>query len=292
MYYISALEKTISYIEEHLNQPFTLLDLEEVNHFSRCHFSKLFHLLTGYHISEYIRLRRLSVACERLVNSETKIIEIAMDLQFASQDVFTRSFTKSVGISPGKYRKNKVYDALLNPLDVNKIIWIQGGMEMKPEIIELEPMRVIGLEYYGKNENYEIPQLWQAFLPRVNEIEGNIKPNWSLGVCEPLEEKVEDVDLDHPNAFKYLACVIVDETSEVPEDMTAWKVEHRKYAVFTHTGSVEFLGDTYKAIYSKWLPESGYQVEFTYDFEVYDENFRPGSEDSKMYIYIPIKNKR
>jgi AraC family transcriptional regulator len=292
MYYVTALKDTVAYIEEHLTEPFTLNDLETINHFSRCHFSRLFHLFTGYHISEYIRLRRLDTACHQLIFSDKKIIDIAMGLQFASQDVFTRSFKKYIGISPGKFRKGDQMHHVIKPLDIDKLIWIQGGIEMKPEIVELEPMRVVGLEYHGKNQNQEIAVLWQNFLSRVHEINRSKHLSWSLGVCEPLEESIDDVDLDHPNDFKYLACVVADEETPVPEGMKTWQVDHTTYAVFTHTGPVEMLGDTYKAIYSKWLPESGYDVVFTYDFELYDQDFMPGDDKSKMYIYIPIKGKR
>lgn len=289
MYYMKALQVTIDYIESHLYKDFTLSDLEQENGFSRCHFSRLFHLFTGYKISEYIRSRRLTVACERLLHTMDRQVDIALDLQFSSQDAFTRSFKKVVGVTPGQYRKTKQHRFEVAPLNVESIIWIQGGMEMKPIIKTIEKMYIVGMVYEGKNQNNEIPEMWQRFIPRMHEIQHTKGNGRSYGICQPLEEKLEDVDLENPSDFKYLAGLEVSSIEDIPEGMVYWEVKKQKYAVFTHTGSVELLGDTYKAIYSKWLPESGYDVVFTYDFEMYDASFKPGDEQSKMYVYIPIK---
>lgn len=289
MYYLSALSKTISFIEDNLYVAFTLDDLEPVNGFTRSHFSKLFHAFTGYTISEYIRGRRLSLATERLKKTTDKIIDIAFDLQFSSQESFSRSFCKVYGLPPGKYRKEGHTCKLLEPLNVDKLIWTQGGIEVKAVIKTIEKMKIVGLEYQGNNVNQEIGVLWSQFIPRIHEIKSAKGDMKSYGICSPLEESIEEVDLDQPNDFRYLAGIEVEDDTQLPEGMTSWYVEHQKYAMFTHVGPVEGLQDTYKAIYSQWLPESGYDVEFTYDFELYDESFEPGDEQSKTYIYIPIK---
>lgn len=287
MYYKNALSKTVKYVEENLCEPFSLEDLVEVNGFSQWHFSRLFHAFTGYSISDYIRARRLTEAANELF-MDKKIINIALDYQFSSQDSFTRAFKKAFQITPARYRKNGLKKVLTQPLDINKLVWIQGGQEMKPEVVILKDLKVCGMVYTGKNENGEVPALWQDFLKRIPEI-SNAKGNGaSYGVCEPLEESVDQVNWEVASDIRYMASIEVT-SDHAPDGMEVWSVPHEKYAVFTHIGSVETLGETYKSIYSKWLPESGYEVVFTYDFELYDKDFKPGQEDSKMYIYIPIK---
>ncbi|MCH4890352.1 AraC family transcriptional regulator [Acidaminobacter sp. JC074] len=289
MYYKTALEKTLVFVENNLMSPFTLEDLSKVNGFSRCHFSKLFHIFTGYTISGYIRSRRLTEAAGMLLESDRKIVDIALDFQFSSQDAFTRSFTKTFGISPAKYRKDRAYIKMLPPIEAEKIIWTYGGREMKPEIVELKKILICGMVYDGKNLNGEIGELWSDFFKRQGEIKhavGNMK---SYGICEPVEENVENLNLDIQNDFKYLAGIEVDSVEDLPSGMEVWEVTHSKYAVFTHIGSVEGLGDTYKGIYSKWLPESGYEAVYEYDFELYDKDFDPNKASSKMYIYVPVK---
>ena len=54
---------------------------------------------------EYIRKRRLGRAIKQMNETNLGILEIAVDNQFESQEVFTKAFIKHFGISPGKYKK-------------------------------------------------------------------------------------------------------------------------------------------------------------------------------------------
>lgn len=289
MYYLKALEKTFKYIEANLDQSFSVEDLCCESGFSRHHYSRLFHIFTGHTLIMYVKNRRLTEAAKRLVKSDDRIIDIALDYQFSSQESFTRSFTNTYKVSPGKYRRRGVFTLLQKPINVENLVVVQGGHEVKPVIKEVGPLKLMGLIYEGKNQNQEIAQVWTQFIGRVSEINKIVSPSKFYGMCEPLEENLEDIDLDDINEFKYLACVEVEDPINPPKGMTYWEIPKRKYLVFTHIGSPQTLGETYKSIYSKWIPESGYQVLHAHDFELYDEAFNPESEDSKMYIYIPIQ---
>lgn len=278
MYYKTALEKTLNYIEENLFESFTLSDLTEVNGFSQHHFSKLFHLITGYTISYYIRYRRLSQAGKILVETDDRVIDIALRCQFSTQASFTKTFTQAFGLSPNRYRNKGLHIDLIKPLAIDKIIWFRYGKEIKPEIVHLDPFYVMGMVYTGKNEKGEIKNMWQRFLHTVDTT-----GHKTYGICEQIEG---ELDLDNLDEFSYLAGI---EVASNDQEMTTWYVTHQKYAVFIHQGSTELLGDTYKAIYLNWLPESGYELAKAYDFEMYDHRFKGDRDESKMFVYIPIK---
>lgn len=88
-----------------------------------------------------------------------------------------------------------------------------------------------------------------------------------------------------------MACVEVDNNISIPKSMDTWEIKDQKYAMFIHVGKAQDIPETYKLVYSKWLPESGYELDYAIDFELYDENYNADDKDSKMYIYIPIKKK-
>lgn len=289
MYYKNALKKTVDYIEANLEDIFSLDDLVSINGFSRCHFSRLFHLFSGYSISDYIRGRRLTEAARILVDTDDKIMDIALRFQFSSQDSFTRSFKQAFNESPAKFRRSQIKKTLVKPLNAEKIVLIQGGQEVKPRIEILDDLRVCGMACTSKNMHGEIPALWDRFIPRMHEIKSNVMFGRTFGVCEALEENIEDVDLDNPGEFGYLAGVQITDDSDIPNGMEVWDVPHKKYAVFTHRGTVHTLGDTYKMIYAKWIPESGYKIVFTYDFEVYGPDYNPTDPNAVMEIYLPIE---
>ena len=75
----------------------------------------------------------------------------------------------------------------------------------------------------------------------------------------------------------------------MPAGMVYREVPEYKYAVFTHHGKLDHLGETYEYIYNTWLPQSGLEVHpDKFDMELYDERFIPDSDDSAFDIYVAI----
>ena len=82
-----------------------------------------------------------------------------------------------------------------------------------------------------------------------------------------------------------------NEVSEIPEAMTACQLKNHVYAVFPHCGSISHLNETINRIFVDWLPESGYQAVENYFFELYDDRFQPGSDDSILFVYVPVEER-
>lgn len=289
---LRALSNTISFIEANLGKSFDLEDLTGVHGYSRSHFSRLFHAVTGVQLSRYVWMRRLQESANALLETDQRMIDVAINFQFSSQESFTRAFTREFGVSPGQYRKERSEKRLQLPIDVSQIV-IRGGNKMKPEVKVLDNWKVMGIVYEGNNENQELKEIWAELGRRSGEIPHQKRDgNW-YGLCEPLEEDVNDLDLINKTyEFRYLAGVEVTDVDMVPEGMTVWEISKQAYAIFPHCGDVEKMGETYQAIYASWLPESGYESVFAHDFELYNHEFKPGETDSKCYIYVPVKKRK
>ncbi|WP_432666172.1 AraC family transcriptional regulator [Wukongibacter baidiensis] len=285
MDYYSRIQNAVDYVEENLTSKVTLEEVSSKAYFSMYHFHRIFNAMVGSSIKDYIRMRRLTEAAYELISTEKRIIDIAIEYQFESQESFTRAFKKMYGITPGKYRKNKNHLILMQKkrLTVIRLNHLKGGITLKPKIVEKSEFKIIGMKYYGSNKNNEIPELWSEFIKRINEIKNRVELKTTLGVCEYVPNMIDDSE------FSYIACVMADSLDEVPDDMVGQVVAKNKYAVFTHRGATEKLGDTYEYIHGTWLPKSGYELAPAHDFELYDERFNPSSEESEMDIYIPIK---
>lgn len=104
---IQKLNEMIDYIEEHLTDDISLEDIARFAYFSLPHIHRIFKYLMDYTLKEYIRKRRLSEAAIDLINSDMKIIDIAMKYQYNSNESFTRAFKHFFGITPVEYRKNE-----------------------------------------------------------------------------------------------------------------------------------------------------------------------------------------
>ena len=147
---------------------------------------------------------------------------------------------------------------------------------MEPKVVTKPAFTAVGMLYEGKNKNNEIAGLWQAFDPRVREIQHVV--DGAFGLCLPFDEQ---------GNFKYLASMAVSSTDDIPEGMQAWEVPAQQYAVFPCT--LPTLAEAYRYAFETWLPTSGYEYTKGTDFEYYDENFDPQKDDSVMYVYVPIR---
>jgi len=117
---IRIVQMLQDYIEENLQNSITLKQLADYSNYSPWHIGHMFKEVVGKSPYEYIRLRRLTMAALVMRDENKKVIDVAIDFVFDSQEGFTRAFTKEFGISPYKYHKqtppiklflpNKVYD--------------------------------------------------------------------------------------------------------------------------------------------------------------------------------------
>ena len=102
MNYLSKIQNSIDFIEVNLRQDLNLSKVSDSAYFSKFHFHRLFHAITGENVMFYIRKRRLTEAAKELLITDKSILEVALEYQFDSQESFTRAFKKNVWRYPGK----------------------------------------------------------------------------------------------------------------------------------------------------------------------------------------------
>lgn len=99
------IQKSIQYMENHLQEEITLEEIAAHAGFSPFHFHRLFRKEVGINVADYLRTRRLCYASRLLLYSDESIINISLSCHFESQEAFTRAFKKMYGMPPGRYRK-------------------------------------------------------------------------------------------------------------------------------------------------------------------------------------------
>ncbi len=269
-------------MESNLDGELSIDNVSEVASMSRYHYSRLFRMLTNESVMGYVRKRRLSVAAERLVAEETRVTEIALASGFESHEAFTRAFKRMFSLTPSAFRRRQkpLWSNFRHPLNVNSIDHLKEGMTMQPIIKSYPAFKIVGLKgSYTPETNVNIPALWERFMPRLDAIKHRTG-DLSFGLCNPsrLPE------------FDYYAAVQVDSLDDVPEGMHGFEVAEHRYAVFTHKGRLVNLRETVAYIWGTWIPGSVYTSPALPDFELYGEQFDPGSDDSELEIYIPIED--
>lgn len=104
-----VVKKTVDYIEAHIEEDLPLEKLAKELHYSKFYLSRIFSEETGCTIYRYIQGRRLTLAAQKLVETERPIVEIAWEAGYDSQQAFTLAFRQVYQCTPKSYRKKGVF---------------------------------------------------------------------------------------------------------------------------------------------------------------------------------------
>lgn len=282
---VKRIHKAVIFIEDHLDDDFSLTEASAIACYSHYHFLRTFLSLTGLTVGVYIRRRRLTKAADNLISTDRRIIDIALDAGFESQATFSRAFKSMFSKAPAAFRREGtkspfrgqpvITEAYINHLKI-------GAVTMKPRFTHKDKFVVIGM---GQDApaGTNMGDLWDKFLPQKHKIE-RVCGKEAYGICYAAKEKDA-----HPDHFHYTAALPVHDDSSIPEGMEKIVIERHEYAVFTHRGPVSNISETNDYIWKTWLPQSGYEPAHSPDFELYDERFKADDADSEFDIYVPIK---
>ncbi|MGO4304302.1 helix-turn-helix transcriptional regulator [Cupriavidus sp. RAF12] len=102
-----VLRRVVDYIQANLANDVPLSGMAAVAGASPSHFSRRFKLAMGVGPHRYVTLCRIERAKEYLRHSEQGILEIALNVGFASQSYMTAVFHRTTGVTPAEFRQNQ-----------------------------------------------------------------------------------------------------------------------------------------------------------------------------------------
>ena len=101
-----SLNEITKYIDDNLENEINYEILAKFLGVNVYTMQRLFTMIAGISLSEYIRKRRLSDAGVDLYEKKSKIIDIALKYQYDNATSFSRAFEKFHGIKPSLVNKN------------------------------------------------------------------------------------------------------------------------------------------------------------------------------------------
>lgn len=260
MNWIAGLQKAIDYIENHITEPIDYESVAACAYSSSFHFQRVFSIICGYTIGDYIRLRRLTLAANELVgNNNIKIIDIALKYGYDTPESFSRAFRRFHGVTPIQAKNGEAVKSF-SRLSV-KLILI-GGNTMDYRIEQKEEFKVIVKKQQFKKQHEvttkEISKFWAECNTdgTINKLQKYTPKN------SVFSKSIIGISLYSTisNEFPYGIGTEYNGAEIVDDDLCIETVPAHKYAVFKCIGSMpEAFQKVYKYICTEFLPSSGYQ---------------------------------
>lgn len=285
MDWITGMQKAIEYIEDNITDKLDYVDIAKKAYSSSFHFQRVFSIMCGYTIGEYIRNRRLTLAGNELANSNTKVIDVALKYGYDSPDSFAKAFTRFHGISPSSVHKEGAILKSFTRLSIK--ISMEGGNIMDYKIEKKPAFELIGYKrrFVGDaDERFDQERDFWVQTREEQEILEKIRKT-SENIWYDLNYNFTDDGYDH-----YIG-VISEEP--VPDGFEKIKVPEQVYAIF-RTGKAKYptilLPDLRKKIVTEWLISSDYiladavEVAVAYWYPI-------GTEEKYIEIWIPVEQK-
>jgi AraC family transcriptional regulator len=271
--------RALALIERRLFEPITFGDIACESGLSPFHFSRLFTALHGQGVMSYVRQRRLVGAAGRLLTQpRLRLVDLAFDCGFESQQAFTRAFTRLFGVSPGRFRQAG------SPLRASGDIAMTPAIDLvlRPGVQHRGPFRAAGLmgRFDGESRG-AIPTLWDRFVPLLP---APGQKGWTTyGLCWSGNLN---------KGFSYMAAVEIDQDAPPPKGLEVKDVPAQAYAAFRlsldggelHPQMAAALGE----IWGDRLQAAGLKPAGGPDFELYPEHFDPSRKGAYVEFWIPV----
>lgn len=281
-------QDAIDYIEAHLTDTIDYNEIAKRACMSNFYFQRIFAVLCGYSLGDYIRFRRLTLAGEELCKTKSRVIDVALKYGYDSPESFTRAFRKFHEISPSSARIDGAKLNHFSRLCVKLIL--KGGNEMNYSVKKKEAFTVLEkVETHSivdaENKN-TIPDFWTRAHSdgTIDTIVDSLCGSEDvLGICYgniPTDAKT----------FDYAIAGICSESAKTPDGFRMSTIPARTWLVFECVGAMpDAIQRGWHKISSEFFPASDYKPTYEMDIEVYPKGDMT-ADNYKSYIWVPVED--
>ncbi|WP_234998485.1 AraC family transcriptional regulator [Salirhabdus sp. Marseille-P4669] len=285
---IKQINECIRFIEEHLEKKLEIQEIADLFGTSKFHFQRMFLMITGYTVAEYIRNRRLTMAAQELNTTKQKVIDVAYKYGYETPESFAKAFRNFHGITPTESKKPDTILKAFPPLFFT--IEVKGEQQMDYKILEKEAFQVVGKSINVTKKDGENLEKIPAYWTEINTSETgktlarHASTLGMLGICMDFTMDLE--------AFTYFIGI------EKGKDQIDIELEERTipastWAVFNVEGSMpNAIQKAWQTIFTEWLPATGYEHAGTPEMEVYPPSeLDVKNEKYRTEIWLPIRKR-
>lgn len=269
MDWITGIQRALDYTEAHLTDEVDYEAAAKAACSSPFHFQRMFTMLCGFTLGDYIRMRRLALAAEDMMRTDDKVIDIAYKYGYDTPESFSRAFTRFHGVSPTQARHGGNVKSF-SRLSVKLIL--SGGNTMDYRIEKKDAFKLICKKKQvhkpqGDTATADISAFWDACssdgtMEQICKYGTFDIYQGVLGVC--FSGEMADSGFPYGIGAQYNGAPLNGEELDIVE------IPANTYAVFTCRGKMpDAFKDTYKRICTEFFPQSNYEYGQGVELEVY-----------------------
>lgn len=288
MDWMSGMQNAINYMEDNILNDIDYNKIAECAYSSTFHFQRMFSMLTGFTIGEYIRNRRLTLSAQELAVSNVRVTDIAPKYGYETPEAFTKAFQRLHGVTPSAAREQGVKLKSFNRLSIQ--VTVKGNKEMNYKIVEKEAFKVFGKDFKTSISKKicfkEIPELCRKYtaegiIEKILKCAGKSKSRaFDAGVL--FDHNHKDGTMSY-----MMACDLLE--TKIPDEFKVLEIPKLTWAVFEVDGnrSVDIQA-VWRRISSEWFPASNYEHAYAPEMErFYDTE----DADYRCEVWVPVVKK-
>jgi AraC family transcriptional regulator len=281
-YVLNEIEKRI---KEDVNADLLAADLG----ISSVHLQRLFKFAFERTLGSYIRSRKLTASLDHLLNTDSKVVSIAVEYGFEYEQSYIRTFKREFGITPGDLRKTGQIVKIKPPLhllDENKL---EDSVFFGPDIVMVPQFHIIGRDHqiihdFSINHASElITHFWENDRKLIKNL---INPD--IFIC-----LIHNINWEEQHSV-YTTAVQVENIKNVPQGLNSNTFNTSMCARFRYIGQQPYSLDIHKYfVYRMYNSIKEYvknkQLEyilFKTDTRLYSQNYY------QIELFTPVSEKQ
>lgn len=286
------VDEVIILLLNNLDKPLSYRHIAEDVSSSPDHFHKQFKRLTGETFKSCFSRLRLEKAMFLLRNSDKSITDIAFDSGYTTVEMLCKAVRKYWGMSPRDLRKKKDWHPYLpskagihySDKNINKNwFYVEGESEMDTKIVQFDDKKFYGYKLTG--DYWQLPKQWERFWGTLNKYQLQHIGKEFMSV---FPDSRDSIPQEKKNAY---AGFVVDKELEDLLDFEELTIPSGLYAVTVHFGSSETIGPTWDKWFNEWLPNSGWEPDYTRPNYEWYQNRTDNQELLLTFLVTSVKRK-
>lgn len=265
------------YINRHLFDELDSEKLSQVVGMSKYHFRRLFKMVCGDSLGNYIKRLRLEYIAFKLISTDISVSELLGQINYQNKHTLSRAFKSYFNCTISEFRKkhSNVCSEGKNPIRVE--LSIKKVPAMHVAYLKLEKMNDV---------SYSFSLLWKQ-LVQFCESNGLLSHG-----CKYISLTLDYPYITSEEHSRFMIGVTLPHSFKAPKGFGFYEIPSGEYAIFRFKGLYHELNRAYRHIYLDWLPTSDYTLREPFTFETYI-NTPEKTPVSELItdIYIPVTKK-